>query len=99
MGTVSVAQATAFIIGHEHITHASLDHDLGDGIDGFRLVLWMAEHDRWPSVGLRVHSSNGPGALRMLADVERYGPYGRPLGRRFGDWSDVAPLRVEHGVG
>lgn len=38
----------------EHICeYASLDHDLGDyaedGGDAFKLVLWMAAHDQWPT--------------------------------------------------
>jgi hypothetical protein len=60
-------------------TYASLDHDLGefaeDGIDGYRLVLSIAEHDRSPSHGVRIHSANPPGMARMLADIDHYGPY------------------------
>ena len=59
--------------------YASLDHDLGDyaedGGDGFKLVLWIAEHDGWPTKGIRVHSANAPGMRRMLADIDHYGPY------------------------
>jgi NAD+-processing family protein with receiver domain len=44
----------------EIVTHASLDRDLGDfnedGGEGYRLVPWMAEHDSWPTHGIRVHS-------------------------------------------
>jgi hypothetical protein len=69
---------------------ASLDHDLGDyaddGGDGFKLVLWIAEHDRWPSQGIRVHSANPPGMLRMLADIDHYGPYERVNGISRGVW-------------
>ena len=58
---------------------ASLDHDPGDyakdGGDGFKLVLWMAEHDRWPSQGIRIHSANPPWMARMLVDIDHYGPY------------------------
>lgn len=65
------------------VEQASLDHDLGEGIDeGYRLVLWMAEHGGWPSKGMSVHSSNPPGAERMCGVIERYGPYRRILGTR-----------------
>ena len=55
---------------------ASLDHDLGDfaydGGDGFRFVLWMAEHDRWPVYKPVVHSKNPVGAIRMRKDIDHY---------------------------
>jgi hypothetical protein len=66
---------------------ASLDHDLADehynnqaGTDfrektGYDVVLWMAEHEIWPSKGVVIHSWNFPGADRMRKVVDRYGPY------------------------
>lgn len=55
---------------------ASLDHDLGDyehdGGDGFRFVLWMAEHNRWPIYPPAVHSVNPVGRIRMEKDIEHY---------------------------
>lgn len=66
-----------------NVTEASLDHDLGEGIDdGHRLVLWMAANDRWPSEAISVHSSNPPGAQRMYAIIEPYGTYRRAAGTR-----------------
>jgi hypothetical protein len=77
----SVNEAINLLEAHD-CECASLDHDLGDyaedGGDGFKLVLWMAEHGRWPSQGIRVHSANAPGMRRMLADIDRYSPY--PIG-------------------
>jgi hypothetical protein len=65
------------------VEEASLDHDLGEGFEeGHRLVLWMVENDTWPSEALSVHSSNPPGAERMCAIIERYGPYRRVPGTR-----------------
>ena len=86
----SVNEAIAAMQAHA-VTHVSLDHDLGDysGDDGegTRLVLWMAEHDRWPSTGIRVHSANPPGMRRMLADIDRYGPFPVAYTHERGDWS------------
>jgi hypothetical protein len=77
----SVNEAIKLLEEHD-CEYASLDHDLGDfaddggdGGDGFKLVLWMAEHDRWPTQGIRVHSANAPGMKRMPADIDHYGPY------------------------
>ena len=61
---------------------ASLDHDLGvpneDDLreTGYWFVLWMAEHDIWPSENVLVHSGNVVGVKKMTGVVERYGPYG-----------------------
>jgi hypothetical protein len=66
-----------------NVTEVSLDHDLGEGVDeGYRLVLWMAENDTWPSETISVHSSNPPGAERMSGVIERYDPYRRIHGTR-----------------
>jgi NAD+-processing family protein with receiver domain len=50
----SVNEAIRLLEAHD-CDYASLDHDLGDfaggGGDGFKLVLWMAERDRWPPHG------------------------------------------------
>ena len=66
------------------VTHASLDHDLGywssEGGNGIKLTDWMAEHDCWPTEGIRVHSSNPSGVQAMLATIDRYGPYGTGIG-------------------
>lgn len=60
---------------------ASLDHDLGDfasdGGDGFKFVLWMIEHDRWPENRPSVHSMNPVGRQRMQADIDRNFPRNR----------------------
>ena len=61
------------------VTEASLDHDLGDyrddGGDGYKVVDWMAEHDKWPTCGVRVHSANPVGRVRIQGVIDRYGPY------------------------
>ena len=54
---------------------ASLDHDLGElhevG-DGTMFVLWMAEHDLWPTEKPNVHSANPVGRDRMRGYIDRY---------------------------
>lgn len=66
------------------VIEASLDHDLGEGdtLEGYDLLLWMVETDIWPPGGIAVHSANPPGAERMCAVIERYGPYRRVRGKR-----------------
>ena len=71
-------------------THASLDHDLGDyaedGGDAYALVLWMAEHDRWPTEGIRIYSANVVGLRRMLGVIDRYGAYPEAWTHSRGAW-------------
>ena len=60
------------------VEEASLDNDLGEGIpEGRKLVLWMAEHDTWPSRAIRVHSANPVSVEYMEGVIERYGPFER----------------------
>lgn len=51
-----------------------LDHDLGDyaydGGDGIKLVLWLAETERYYPVNL--HTANPVGCMNMQAIVDRY---------------------------
>ena len=64
------------------VTEASLDHDLGEGVEeGYAVCLWMAEHGVWPPEGITIHSANVPAGDRMAGVVERYGPYRRLPGR------------------
>jgi hypothetical protein len=73
------------------VSHASLDHDLGDynedGGEGYAFVVWMAEHDHWPTQGIRIHSANVVGLRRMLGVIDRYGPYPLAYGIERGDWT------------
>lgn len=85
----SVAEAIR-VIEQGGCTHASLDHDLGDyaedGGEGYDLVLWMAEHDSWPSEGIAIHSANPVGLGRMLGVIDRYGPYPEGWTHTRGSW-------------
>lgn len=67
------------ILSSSAVVEASLDHDLGDyapdGGDGYHLVLWMAEHETWPTRRITVHSANPVGRQRMLSVIDSYGPY------------------------
>ncbi len=39
---------------------------------GYQLVLWMAEHGKWPKKKPLVHSMNAEGARRMRGVIDRY---------------------------
>lgn len=85
----SVNEAIVYLEQHQ-VTYASLDHDLGtfaeDGGDGVKLTDWMAAHDQWPALGIRVHSSNPVAVATMLATIDRYGPYRSSAGPTRGQW-------------
>ena len=42
---------------------------------GYDVLLWMAEHNVWPTEACYVHSHNSVGAERMVGVINRYGPY------------------------
>lgn len=100
VGVKTVDEAIAFLTDHAgQVSHASLDHDLGEDEtgemlpEGYELCLWLAEQahngnlEVWPTDGIRVHSDNSVGAPRMVGVLESYGPYGRAIGRRLGTWT------------
>jgi hypothetical protein len=81
-----VTTARGAISHLEHIAFdwISLDHDLGitatrdrNGCTGCDVVLWMIEHETWPSQGIVIHSWNPDGADRMRDMIDRYGPFSR----------------------
>ena len=75
------AERTIALLKTGKVTFASLDHDIqlepagADERTGYTVVLWMEENNIWPVDGVRVHSSNPPGRVRMEAAIERH--YGR----------------------
>ena len=80
---VKTVEEAIELMSSGEVIEMSLDHDLGsDQQEGYRLVLYMAENDTWPTGFVSVHSSNPPGAERMCGVIERYGGYRRVPGRR-----------------
>ncbi len=58
----------------ERNVELDLDHDLGDyawdGGDAIKLVLWMAETERYYAI--KLHTANPIGAENMAAIIRRY---------------------------
>jgi hypothetical protein len=42
---------------------------------GYDVLLWMAEHEVWPTDACMVHTHNPVGADKMCGVINRYGPY------------------------
>ncbi|WP_275792893.1 cyclic-phosphate processing receiver domain-containing protein [Prescottella equi] len=55
------------------VTALSLDHDLGGDDTTRPVVLWMCEHEIWPTV-VRVHSANPVGVEWLTGMIDRYQP-------------------------
>ena len=71
----SAAAALAYL-NSGLVTHASLDHDLGDKrMDGTWLVRAMVRLGAWPTKSCLVHSANPAGGARMRDIIDREGPY------------------------
>lgn len=78
-------EAIAFLIKNKNqITFASLDHDLSEAATlgnwinektGYDVLCYMEEYEIWPKDGIRVHSLNPAGKIRMHQVIERH--YGR----------------------
>lgn len=51
----------------------SLDHDLGEDDNGFKVLEWMIAWDYWPQV-LTIHTSNPSARKRMLQAANVEGP-------------------------
>lgn len=61
------------LLKNEHVSHLSLDNDLGDGIpEGHTVVRWMIENNIWPTDECWVHSQNWIRRPNMIADIKRY---------------------------
>jgi hypothetical protein len=65
------------------------EYQLSDGsnevdfeITAYELVLWMAEHNIWPSDYIGIHSDNAVGCENMAATIDRYSPFTR-IGKSF----------------
>lgn len=42
---------------------------------GYDVLLWMAEHNVWPTEACYVHTHNSAAQDRMVGIINRYGPY------------------------
>ena len=57
---------------------------------GYDVLLWMAEHNVWPTEACYVHSHNSVGAERMVGVINRYGPYSEKC-----QWTPYRPSAEE----
>lgn len=49
---------TIAIMESGKVTHVSITFDLSGKWDGFQVLLWMDQHNRWPKHGIHVHGGN-----------------------------------------
>lgn len=78
---VKTADEAIALLNTGLVTFASLDHDLSEQATigqpapgektGYTVVCWMEEHNVWPINGVRVHSMNPAGRLRMQQVIDR----------------------------
>jgi hypothetical protein len=64
---------------------------------GYEVVLWMAEHNVWPTQGCIVHSANPVGAKNIRGVIDRYGPYDKPCPWN-PTWLDSTPIKLPENV-
>lgn len=46
---------------------------------GYDVLLWMAEHNIWPTEACYVHTMNAAAQKKMCGVIDRYGPYDQPM--------------------
>ena len=62
-----------YILKSVNVTHASLDHDLGEGVQtGYDLCNWMERNNIWPLESCVVHSMNPVGRMQMQVVIDRH---------------------------
>lgn len=77
------AEEALDVLRSQSVNNASFDHDLGPGMNGYQLVLYLAERSEdpdfpmnyWPKNKPMIHSANPVGRENMESVIERYGPY------------------------
>jgi len=67
------SQVAIDLLGCHHYDAVSFDHDLGGDDTTRSVVLWMCEHEIWPTV-VYVHTANPVGREWLVGMTERYGP-------------------------
>jgi hypothetical protein len=94
---VKTVEEAVDLLTSGQVFEISLDNDLGEDVrEGRHVVLWMAEHDVWPSGGVTVHSQNAVAATRMCQDIVRYsgGRYRQVTPRMFVARRSAAPAEM-----
>ena len=72
--------AIKFLTAH-HVKNWSLDHDLGWGGNGYKVILHLVEvkettgFSLWPPEEPTLHTSNPVGRMNMRQLLDRYAPY------------------------
>lgn len=57
---------------------------------GYDVLLWMAEHNVWPTKACHVHTHNVARQKAMCGVINRYGPYDQPV-----RWTPYCPIPKE----
>ena len=70
-----------------HIESISFDHDLGGDDTTRPVVLYLCEHDYWPT-NVFVHSQNNVGVEWLSGMVDRYAPSGTLKRIPGGRWTE-----------
>ena len=65
----------AWSVPKDHPVRAEARERAAKERTGYDVLLWMAEHNIWPTEACYVHSHNSVGAERMVGVINRYGPY------------------------
>lgn len=79
---------TAFPKDHPIRVHAR--EESAKEMTGYDVLLWMAEHEVWPTDACYVHTHNSAAQKKMCGVIDRYGPYDQPV-----RWTPYQPGRAK----
>ena len=94
----SVGDAVQYILKGD-VERISLDHDFEhQKYNGEDLIHWMSKHNRWPTKGIALHSSNVHGLTNMSKLLVKLSPFSPTGLYQWGDFSASAeanPLKTQ----
>lgn len=67
------------ILPKEHPARALARKESAKEMTGYDVLLWMAEHEVWPTEACYVHTHNAAAQKKMCGVIDRYGPYDQPV--------------------
>ena len=65
----------AFMLDENHPLRKHAEIECAKEKTGYDVILWMAEHNIWPTEECRVHTHNSVRGPVMADMINRYGPY------------------------
>jgi hypothetical protein len=77
-------------LSKDHPARALAREQSAKELTGYDVLLWMVEHEVWPTEACYVHTHNSARAFGMVGLINRYGPYDQ-----WTRWTPYQPPRAK----